>query len=233
MRPVDKWNWPGENGEPKQYSPYGTAKEELEDNLGSFCSYCEISSSYSGLDVEHVQPRGYIENGIRIYEHLEESWDNFLLSCKNCNSIKGKDKVEFDSHVLPHKANTFQSFKYLEGGLVVVNPDLSESEYQSAANTLNLLGLDRRPGHPEFSRKDKRWKDRLLVWLLAERYLERFLAHDTNLDDLIEIAHAKGFWSVWMTVFEAVPEVKTRLIQEFPGTCQSCFDENGNSINTT
>jgi hypothetical protein len=48
--------------------------------IGSFCSYCE-SYSTGGLHVEHVVPKSP-------FVALEIDWDNFLLACPPCNSIK-------------------------------------------------------------------------------------------------------------------------------------------------
>lgn len=230
MRPVNKVPWPQERGANKNYSPYGEAKDDLVENLGRYCSFCGEIGYYSALDVEHVQAKNYEENGVKIYEHLKEDWTNFLLGCKNCNPIKGKKKVETDTHTLPHVENTFMRFAYSEGGMVSVSNGLSPANRLKAVNTLNLVGLDRRPGKPNYSSKDKRWLRRMEVWFMAERYLDRFNNGLTDLDDLITIAKLSGFWSVWMTVFEGVSEVRQRLIKDFPGTCANCFDHAGNPI---
>jgi hypothetical protein len=224
MRPVIKWDWPQVNGSNKQYSPYGTAKEDLITNLGPYCSFCGERGYFSALDVEHVQPKNYVEGGVKVYAHLEEDWNNFLLGCKNCNPIKGDKKVEPQTHLLPHLDNTFLCFEYLEGGLVRVNPALDNQTKVKAEATLELVGLDRCPGHPMLSDKDKRWFRRLEVWLKAERYLGKYRSGATDLEDVIEIARSNGFWSVWMTVFRDESVVRRALINEFPGTRRSCFD---------
>ncbi len=44
-------------------------------------------------------------------------------------------------------------------------------------------------------------------------------------ETLVELAYAKGYWSIWMTVFENDPNMRKRFIKRFPGTAVECFDE--------
>lgn len=54
------------------YPHYQDAKPLLADNLGEYCSYCEIPvQDFRALAVEHVQPKGLPQ-----YEALATSWDN-------------------------------------------------------------------------------------------------------------------------------------------------------------
>jgi hypothetical protein len=55
--------------------------------------------------------------------------------------------------------------------------------------------------------------------------------NETNIESMIQLALARGFWSIWMTIFENQSEVKKALIESFPGTCVKCFDSDGNPIN--
>lgn len=59
---------------------YQQSKVDLEDNIGRYCSYCEIISN--DLAVEHIVPKAP-------YPLKMIEWDNFLLGCKGCNSTKG------------------------------------------------------------------------------------------------------------------------------------------------
>ncbi len=228
MRPVEKKIWIEKNLEiDKQYSPYGNAKDDLIDNLGKYCSFCEVPvPPKSSLEVEHVQPKSLPK-----YFHLEKSWSNFLLGCKNCNSVKSKQDVVFSELHLPHKNNTALSFQIKEGGLIEISDTINVLEKQKALNTLNLVGIDRRPKHPQYSKKDDRWQNRYEAWNLAKIYLEKYKNKLVNIDTIIDLAIIKGFFSVWMTVFENDPAIRQALINNFKGTAKTCFDMNTSPVN--
>ena len=120
----------------------------------------------------------------------------------------------------PTVHNTYEIFNYDQLGQVTVNTVLltTQADKDRAQRLINLIGLDRRPGHPYFSKKDKRWSDRKDAYLLAEKYLPKYQSGDVDVDTIIDLAKAKGFWSTWMTVFSAEPAVTNRLVQDFPGT---------------
>ncbi|EEW58748.1 conserved hypothetical protein [Ruegeria sp. TrichCH4B] len=50
--------------------------------------------------------------------------------------------------------------------------------------------------------------------------------------DLIaeEIAPARGFFSIWMTVFANYPDMLNRFIDAFPSTDSGCFDTSGQPV---
>ncbi len=226
MRPVEKWPWPTDGqGSRKVYSPYGTAKDDLIDNLGDYCSYCERQGYHSALDVEHVQPKV-----LPHYAHLEEEWDNFLLGCKNCNPIKGNKDVVFNDIFLPHRNNSFYPYEYRQGGGIIIKNSLSQPDRHKARKLIALVGLDRLPGHPYYSNNDKRWQERMNVYSLAERYLQKYESGQVSETVVVDLAKAKGFWSVWMWVFDGHIAVKNMLISEFPGTCGQCFDNQANPV---
>ncbi|WP_239500232.1 hypothetical protein [Bacillus pseudomycoides] len=50
-------------------------------------------------------------------------------------------------------------------------------------------------------------------------------------EQIVDTAVAAGFFSVWMSVFQHDEDMLQRLLQAFPGTSVSCFDENGVPIN--
>lgn len=96
-----------------------------------------------------------------------------------------------------------------------------------ARRTLELTGLDRRPGRArEPSDADHRWRKREEAWKKAQmaRDVLRYARSEGVLSITVELAVATGFWSIWMTVFEDDPEVRARLIRAFPGTAADCFD---------
>lgn len=60
---------------------YREAFNDLTSMLGRYCSYCELLENSSALAVEHVVPKAP-------YPTKCVDWNNFLLSCPNCNSVK-------------------------------------------------------------------------------------------------------------------------------------------------
>jgi hypothetical protein len=68
MRPVEKISCPQEKGMNRIYKRHSLAKVGLENNIGYYCSYCEVFSA--DLEVEHV---------ISQHQHaaLKCNWDNF------------------------------------------------------------------------------------------------------------------------------------------------------------
>jgi uncharacterized protein (TIGR02646 family) len=144
MRPIERGEWPlDKQGVQIAYSDYAKARPELIKRLGEYCSYCEMHLD-SSLAVEHVQPKkppGAAEN----ISERELNWFNFLLSCTNCNSIKGSLDVVLSDYVWPHTDNTFRALVYREGGIIAVNDALPASIQQKAHSTILLTGLDRQP----------------------------------------------------------------------------------------
>jgi len=207
MRPVDKSLFT-ENE--TTYSPYQNAKDDLILALGNFCSYCERRGYSSALDVEHI-------NDKNAHPKQECLWSNFLLACKNCNSIKSTKLV--NNSLLPHLDNTFAVFSYLDSGLIVLNPNLKSPLKEKAKNLLNLVGLDRF----KYSYKDKRWQERKKVWTLSQRYLIKYKSNYCDIETIIDLALESGFWSIWMTTFQDYSEVQEALIKSFAGTNKYYF----------
>lgn len=126
MRPVEKRIWTDVNGNEidKVYLPYGSAKDDLIDNIGKYCSFCEVPiPPKSSLAVEHVLPKSLSK-----YSDLINSWSNFLLGCTNCNSVKGSSDFSLSETHLPHKNNTFLSFQIKESGLLQLSDKLVDKE---------------------------------------------------------------------------------------------------------
>ncbi|MCC6723827.1 MAG: hypothetical protein IT258_04915 [Saprospiraceae bacterium] len=222
MRPIEKLK-PGDklpSGKviSKTYNPHGKAKDVLIDNIGKYCSFCEVPvPPKSSLEVEHIK----FKDG---YPNLKFYWGNFLLGCKNCNPIKGTKKFNLDKIHLPHCNNTFLSFEIRDDGFIQVNPALDDDEKSKAEKLSWLIGIERRPGYPDYSRKDDRWSNRREAWKLAKRYLSKYDAGIISIEYITDLAKANGFFTVWMTVFSAHPEVRQALIDAFPGTAKSCFE---------
>lgn len=60
---------------------YGTARADLTAMIGDYCSFCEMPIAAHLLGVEHRAPKAP-------YPTYTVWWDNFLLACRDCNSIK-------------------------------------------------------------------------------------------------------------------------------------------------
>ncbi|CCY03495.1 uncharacterized protein BN812_00975 [Prevotella sp. CAG:924] len=204
----------------EHYPHYKDALFPLVGNLGSYCSYCEQPQTVDVIDVEHIVPKS--EGG------SYTAWNNFLLCCKICNSVKGTKKLNPDTGCQwPHLNNTFYSFVYDETGRVRVNDHIPEISKQRAQKLLDLTQLQRYPGTDNpLSPKDFRWHKRYQTWNIASTFREQFLKGAITEDDVITNAKLIGQWSVWFTVFKGIDCILRRLISDFPGTCASCFDEN-------
>ncbi len=204
----------------REYPKYGDAKMPLIANIGNYCSYCERCRDVDALDIEHLvaKSRGCSAT----------AWDNFLLCCKVCNSVKGKQIVDENNYHWPHKNNTFISFIYDETGRVKVNPKMSELSKCKAENLLDLIGLGRHKDTEEDlpTQSDFRWKGRYETWNLATRQRKLYLDGKIIESDVIDVALTKGYWSVWFTVFKDIDPILKRLITDFKGTSASCFDAN-------
>lgn len=219
MRPVLKSIWPvDENGVRKSYKPHTIATGDLELDLDTYCSYCEVFSS--DLEVEHIISQNQDPS-------LANDWDNFLLACGRCNGRGNKGNKHVDLSLLhfPHINNTLLSFIYLEGGVVTVNKSLKGNSLARANALLDLVGLDKIPGNPRYTNvNDTRWSHRRRTWEFAVKYLPQYEAGNLTALQIVEFASQKGFFSVWFTVFESHPPVRQLLIQSFKGTAQNCFD---------
>lgn len=221
MRPVVRGDRPRtESGDPVAFGEYQEARGELIRRIGEYCSYCE-QPVQSGIAVEHVQPRS-------LHPELELEWDNFLLSCVNCNSTKTGKNVVVGNYFWPDRDNTFRAFDYTDGGYVRPSRSLSAEDQARAQRTLDLTGIDRTPA-PTPRDSDRRWKHRLAAWDKARRARSLLVANDTPAlrESILELARATGFWSVWMSVFMEDQSMRHALIQAVPGTCAASFDASG------
>lgn len=165
MRPVDRGPVPQVDGVPKVYVEYGDARDDLFGRLGDYCSYCEMCC-HQGPAVEHVQPKG----GEAGHPELERTWDNFLLGCPYCNSVKRERSVALPDFFWPDQDNTFRAFKYDLDRAPQVADGLNPAQQKTAERTLRLTGLDREPTHPQLTRKDRRWLKRREAWGSRSRH---------------------------------------------------------------
>ena len=204
------------------YPDYGKTRKVLLANLGNYCSYCEYYFENGALlQTEHVQPKKLQENGVLKYDNLKSKWTNFLLACATCNGKgnKGNKDVVLDNVHLPHRNNTYLSLCYKPAGVVTVNPNLAEPSRSHAQALIDLVGLDKGD-----SETDYRCTVRRHTWEKAQRLRKLYEKGDFTLDALIAYIKECHCWSIWFTVFRGHDEVRKALIEEFPGTCATCFD---------
>jgi uncharacterized protein (TIGR02646 family) len=217
MRPVTR------GATPRAYTAYGQAIGDLEERMGIYCSYCERRLPTS-LAVEHVVPKS-------LDAALETTWENFLLGCTNCNSVKLAQPTNKRDFLWPDLDNTLAAFVYSEGGFVEVRPGLAATMKRKAGKLMKLVGLDRHgaAGHPDPAGRDKRWQQRLDAWnaaVLAKTRLAELGDAPAARDLVLIAAEGYGFFSVWMTVFADHRALRQALIQRFKGTAGDCFDAN-------
>jgi len=219
VRPVRKGLSPV-NG---NFDKYEDAKPDLVSRLGAYCSYCERLIP-SLLAIEHIEPKSRVPQ-------LEKTWSNFLLACGNCNSCKGSDPVNLHTLLLPDRDNTFFAYFYEYDGTVRPSNGLNDQQTVLAMNTLTLVGLDK----PVQQYKDSnnqlvaldRPSQRMQAIGVAQDALSKYLQSPNALmaDMIVNLALATGYFSIWMKVFERIPEIKLLLINGFQGTAESeCFD---------
>jgi len=215
----------------KAYDPYGTAKPELVDELGDYCSYCGKQVPWSALEVEHIYPKSLPK-----YAAYETNWNNFLLACKSCNTIKGAKDVGNLKPYLPHRTNLLAYIDILNGGLIVIKKGLTNREYKRIEEYIKMVGLDRCKEYSNVSSKDDRWIYRKRTYDIAVRQLGKYEQNPRyDLENMMIIAKGKGFFSVWYTVFRNHPKVLRLLIHNFgtsagTGTQRNHFDRNYNPI---
>lgn len=217
MRPVARLTLFDAHGNLKSFSTYQEARPDLILAFGEYCSYCEMHLDAS-LAVEHVQPKD-LNPGLAL------SWSNFLLGCTNCNSTKSNKAPGLANCFWPDRDNTFIAFCYSEGGVVEVNPALSAQQHALAKVTMDLVGLDRKADNNP-TESDRRWLNRREAWDKAQLALKRLERTDNDdmREQIVDTAVAKGFWSVWMTVFSHDANMRQRFIDAMPGTARNCFD---------
>ena len=225
MRPVSKGSSPKPN-----CSHYRNAFDDLEDRIGLFCSYCEQPIQHAP-EVEHVQPKS-------LEPHLERCWNDLLLGCSSCSKTKSGKPVILAQVAIPDTDSTLMGLVFGEGGTVGLSPHLTDEQTKLMRNVVSIVRLDR---HPNAKKKDDRprrgdkcAKLRSEVWILANRYLGCIeqpvrdpLMRKCTAEDL---APSKGFFSIWMTVFQNHPDMLKRFIRAFRGTDTNGFDSKGQAM---
>lgn len=236
MRPIIKSIKTNADNVPTEYKHWTDAKIDLVNELGDFCSYCEKQVNKSSLHVEHIYAKAATdENGKLKYSHLQYRWDNFLLACSHCNSIKGNHDIALTNPFLPHQNNVLHFIEVIDGGLIKIKDTVAGDNLKRAGAFINLVGLDREPSHSHYSEKDDRWQYRLSAKDIAQRYFEKYISvpQQTDIQTIVDLAKSIGFFSVWYYQFRGYNEVLDALIhgitvddvriQPFKGTHTDSF----------
>lgn len=189
MRPVDK------GAAPRAYTDYGQARHDLAERIGYYCSYCEMKV-FNSIEVEHILPQN--QGGAVL------DWNNFLLSCKYCNTIKSDHNANTTDYLWPDRDNTDLAFEYEEVRVVYPKPTTSNSIQFKAQSSITLTGLDRNPAGPNFpTPSDTRWRSRKEVWDIAKLNLTKW--NQAPVLPMAEViascALISGHYSIWMKVF--------------------------------
>ena len=210
MRPIAKGQAPFVAA---KYSGY---QSPLFDTIGGYCSYCEMPLPHD-VEIEHKLPKKQFP----AYAH---DWQNLLLSCKNCNASRRKTLSNYHKHYWPDLHNPFYYLDF-SNGLVRIKNGLNSRQLAKIQNTIDLVKLDIKPQN---NVKDQRWQKRKEAFDTACMAKQCLIANSSNdmVDFILQSAKNTGFWSIWMTVFATDTNIKKRLVNEFTGTCQTCFDSN-------
>lgn len=220
MRPVDKGKKPD-----LDYSEYGDVKEELIKRIGAFCSFCELPIRHIP-EVEHREAKS--RGGSKL------AWDNLLLSCKYCNCRKGTKVAagQKSMYLWPDEDDTFHAYTY-QDGMPRLNDKLSEnSDYRERAEKMfQLVKLDHVP--TSVKDKDRRMRERIETFNVAKDMYESWLkikSEDFSIVEeykkmLLQLAVARGFFSVWMEIFKEVPEIRSIFIKGFASTNKKYFSD--------
>jgi uncharacterized protein (TIGR02646 family) len=213
-------------------STHGAAKPNLIAAMGEYCVYCERRIAAMELDVEHIEP-------LKTHPHFELTWGNFLLACSTCNTYKRHYQEKhapidiLANQAWPHLDNTFSAYLYDQYGRVKVVPTLSSAHHaEMAQRTLEMAGLDKTPAvaakYQELGRFYDTTSRRERAWRKAQIALTAYLQNPTDIqrDTVLNQAEEVGFFSIWMAVFSAYPEIKRGLIQRFQAAPE-CFDAQG------
>ncbi len=179
----------------------------------------------NALAIEHIQPKEH-------FPDLSNDWENFLLTCNYCNAHKSATipiAPYISSYFWPHKNNTLKVIEYTLNGKVKPNLNHLQTDFDisRAQNLINLYGLNKEKTVNGDS--DNRWLERAGAIVLAAK---RRVEYDTNVnrsvDAIVDMAQTKGFFSIWLKVFNDIPEVRTALINcpDFHLNGTNCFNAN-------
>jgi hypothetical protein len=150
----------------------------------------------NSIEVEHILPRN------RGGEVLD--WNNFLLSCKYCNTIKNDHNDNLSDYLWPDIDNTDLAFSYSETKEIKPKHSISHALKTLTKNSIKLMGLDRLPGGENSpTESDTRWRSRQMTWNLARlSYNDWKEAPILQMAKQIAKTSLNGHYSIWISVFK-------------------------------
>ena len=198
MRPVER------GAAPAIYTHHGQARHNLSDRIGYYCSYCEMGVN-NMIEVEHIHPMANGGNPV--------AWNNFLLSCKYCNTVKSNHNPDRVGFFWPDIDNTDLAFDYSEVDVIKPKTTLAAPLTLSANATISLMGLDRKPGGAnEPTEADTRWIIKDQAWSSAKLSYNNWIKLPVQvMAEQIGITSLVGNYSIWREVFKDVPIVLTEI----------------------
>ncbi len=229
MWPVQRGDIPIDNktGLPKVVNDYKLWRSDLIERIGDYCSYCNIPLSHA-RQVEHVVAQS-LGGGTT-------DWSNLLLACGPCNNEKSNKPCPPTTHYLPDFHNTHIAFSYVEitfkrkgktHSACTVVPSSIVPNRAKSISTIKLLELDKLTY--EAKAVDRRWDKRYnaLLSARASRKLWDSLTSTDQQNNFLENLKTQilnqGFFSLWYTVFEDVPEVRQLIVESVQGTHPNAF----------
>lgn len=215
MRPVNKGK------APKVYTDYGHARHDLAERIGYYCSYCEMKVKHS-IEVEHVLPLN--KNGAPL------DWNNFLVSCKYCNTRKGDRNGNLNDYLWPDRDNTDVAFTYSEANIIEPTSSLTTQVKNKAQSSIALMKLNLHPH--QTTPADTRWRSRKEAWDLAQRSYSNWKeAPVLPMAKQIAIAALNGHYSIWMEVFKNETMVQEEIDKLYRNKgLYKEYDANGNRV---
>ncbi|WP_290790923.1 hypothetical protein [Flavihumibacter sp. UBA7668] len=144
---------------------------------------------------------------------------------------------------MPHENNLINYIEITGGGLVQIKAGVGGNDLTRAQAFIDLVGLDRVPGHVNYSDKDDRWDNRLKVADIAQRQFNKYTSAvpSTDIETIVDLARTTGYFSIWYYQFIGHDEIIGALLnginvggnplQPFPGSHTGSFDD-ANHYNT-
>ena len=96
------------------------------------CAFCECKPSEGGnVEIEHFKPKSE-------YPEFTFEWDNFLPSCRKCNSSKGTHDTVSDPIINPYDIDPENVFQFVD---IEIKPSNSDTK-KIAEKTIEVCGLN-------------------------------------------------------------------------------------------
>jgi len=219
MRPIQKGK------APQQYGKYGDAKMDLYKRLKLQCCYCEQHTKLENIAVEHVYPK-------KIHDGCKLCWNNFLLSCTLCNSMKKDTDIFFyneKKYLFPDRDDTYHRINYEKSNGYQPIENRNYADYNRAENTLRLYIHD--TPHPTrkhifmVTERASLWKKEGDAATEMKEFYEELKENKQKEKYIKQISERaeKDCWSIWMKTFEGNPEVKEAILYALPNTAIEYF----------